>query len=64
MKEITKYVCEKCGTTYNTADDCLTCESTHLAPGEIIDVRYSRDNDYPIAICVQFGANSFWYSLG
>lgn len=50
-----KYVCEKCGSEYDTEREAKECESFH---GDIIDVSpigsipYNRKQEYPRSILV------------
>ena len=53
----TKYLCEKCGTMYDTAESADKCEAVH---GEIIEAHvipgavYERSRIHPDAVYVKF----------
>lgn len=57
MKKVEYYVCEICGTEYNTKIKAESCESCHCRPREIIDARYlnkaQNNSGYPITITVK-----------
>ena len=37
MEKITWYKCSLCGQTFETEDECLACEKSHLVPVRIVD---------------------------
>ncbi|WP_294000261.1 hypothetical protein [uncultured Megasphaera sp.] len=53
----TKYICEKCGAEYDTAESANKCEAVH---GEIIEAHvmpgavYEQSRITPNAVCVKF----------
>lgn len=62
MKQISLYVCEKCGTQYAEKTDAQKCEKNHKHPKEIDGCRYlSIGNDssgYPCTINIKFDDGS------
>lgn len=38
MREVTRYICELCGTVYESADECRACEQSHNSPVRITPV--------------------------
>ncbi len=54
MKQIIKYKCELCGSTYDTEEDAEHCEVLHEAPIKIVKSEYKPGGDIPSSIHVEF----------
>lgn len=52
MKEITKYMCEYCNTTYDTEDQALNCEASHNEPAELDGKEWMFGKKYPDKLTV------------
>lgn len=69
MRSITKYYCEHCGSEYNTCDEALACEHTHLAPYTAMsfylndDAQYAPQEPIPHVIYVPFKTGDKTYSV-
>ena len=52
---ITLYQCEKCGLQHKSKDSALRCEKSHLAPVEITNAKYDREDKptYPAEINIK-----------
>lgn len=56
MKKIELFVCDHCGTQYDTQEQCKLCESTHCPPKEIKLCRYmpyKSAKRYPIMVQIE-----------
>ena len=70
MKTLQLYVCEICGTRYESEDECRRCEESHKAPIRIVKEQYRSlkyDGDkypYPISILFEMSdGENLWYRL-
>lgn len=63
MKKFSLYQCEICGTRYDNEETCVRCESRHIFPVGLSEVRYTgikKDSTgYPEAICVRMSDGNF-----
>lgn len=57
---VTLYQCVYCGMQYQDETQAVACEEAHLQPVEMIDVRYSKENQpkYPSEINVTLSDGS------
>lgn len=53
MKELTMYVCEKCGCKWDTEDEATTCESSHIEVSKIKPV-YKPLEPIPFEVSLVF----------
>lgn len=65
MKKLELYVCEKCGTQYNSKVQCEQCEKGHKADLNITGLRYisyAQDKTgLPVAIDVTVNGKTYRY---
>ena len=59
VKPTVHYVCDYCGTEYNTEEDCEKCEKAHLKPEKIVRLGYNYGvgigmSYFPEKISVEF----------
>ena len=54
MITVTKYICDFCGTEYDTSAACSLCEESHVSVNEIDDAVYAVGKKYPTLISVVF----------
>lgn len=54
MKAKTQFICELCETTYDSPDEAMKCEKTHLEPVEILSCEYLPGGKYAKIINVKF----------
>lgn len=54
MKKKITYVCELCGTPYETEQSALECEQDHFRSKCIVRELYERRGKYPMEIGVAF----------
>lgn len=58
MKKVEHYVCEICGTTYNSESNAIECEQHHRKPKEVFAVKYRPKNmcadGYPDTVIIKF----------
>lgn len=61
MRTQTLYVCEVCGTSYNSKIKCEQCEKSHKKPVKIVEANYVSFNNntkgYPHSIRVEMDDN-------
>lgn len=66
MKEVTKYVCERCGEMFDSEDDCKKHEDRHSPVDCIAEAYYDYSDSYPHAIKVRLksGVEIVYRSVG
>ena len=47
MKIIQQYICETCGHAYDTEEECLGCEASHVPAQSIFLSTYQKFQSYP-----------------
>ena len=59
MKTISKFVCEYCGSIYDTEEKCIDCEAKHKVDPVIVKLDYGdiqlNKTGHPRGIVVRFG---------
>ena len=53
MKIIPKFVCECCHGWYNTEEEAMDCEASHMKIEKIVDARYNRGEPFPRRLYVE-----------
>lgn len=60
MQQKTIYICEHCGAEYDTEEECLKCENSHVKTEEILTENFHTEPsrlNYPDVIYVKMKDN-------
>jgi hypothetical protein len=64
MKELKRYVCEKCEGRYSSPEMAQECETQHKVPTEVEGkAQYKQGKKYPFRVTILFGKKALTYRI-